>query len=108
MKLLSFPDGKADDEKTISASSQDDERIISSIFPNPATEKVNFYFPTKEIEADQWISIYSASGRKIKELELQSGTATWNTSNVTPGIYFYRVFNSNQLTTQGKVIIKHP
>ncbi len=79
------------------------------VSPNPCANHVRFAF-SMNIGDEYRVAIYDASGRAVKQIQ---GTAQTNNNtvdcnlknSVAPGVYFYR-FESIQINTTGKIIVK--
>ncbi len=56
------------------------------VFPNPASNQLNFYIHNPEINT---ISLFMISGEKVMETKMQSQRASLNTSALSAGLYFY-------------------
>ncbi|MFH2143001.1 MAG: T9SS type A sorting domain-containing protein [Bacteroidota bacterium] len=81
---------------------------IVSVFPNPASDKLNFSFP--EQDADVNIEIYDINGRLITEIYSNSNPVVWNCTGENgekpePGYYLYRIIFDNSTETGSFCII---
>lgn len=75
-------------------------KIELSVFPNPATNFVNF--STSSLEATKIIAI-DLTGKTITTEVMEMGKAKLNTSNLAGGVYMYQVVDKdNQVLTTGK------
>ena len=75
-------------------------KIELSVFPNPATNFVNF--STASLEATKVIAI-DLTGKTIATEVMEMGKAKLNTSNLASGVYMYQVVDKdNQILTTGK------
>ncbi len=75
-------------------------KIELSVFPNPATNFVNF--STSSLEATKVLAI-DLTGKIIATETMEMGKAKLNTSNLASGIYMYQVVDkNNQVLTTGK------
>lgn len=74
--------------------------ITLSVFPNPATNFVNFSTPS--IDATKVIVI-DINGKIIVSENMEAGKLKLNTSNFATGIYMYQIADkNNQILTTGK------
>jgi hypothetical protein len=75
-------------------------KIQLSVFPNPATNLINF--TTTSPEATKVIA-YDVTGKIIGTELMESGKTKMNTSNIAPGVYIYNVLDKyNQVLKSGK------
>ena len=77
-----------------------------TIFPNPASKKVNIEYSTN-FTGRITIDIINANGKQIQHVYQGSHKGekqyTWNT-NVKPGIYYCRIVTENKVTTKPIII----
>ncbi|MDA3912100.1 MAG: T9SS type A sorting domain-containing protein [Bacteroidales bacterium] len=74
-----------------------------SIFPNPASNYINF----SSAERIQRIELYDASGRIIQILpNVNQSTIKLSIENYALGLYYYRVTDKNNAVYGGKVLIE--
>ena len=80
--------------------------LVSKAFPNPANNSVNFNY---NLNTNGYITIHDVTGKQVANIELSEGIdkATFNTSNINDGVYFYNVYIDGVKTTTNKFIIKH-
>ena len=80
--------------------------IISSPYPNPSNENVNFNY---NLNSNGYVTIHDVTGKQIGNLELVQGIekATYNTSDLNNGIYFYNVYVEGIKTYTDKFIVRH-
>lgn len=75
-------------------------KIELSVFPNPATNLVNF--STSSLEATK-VHAVDLTGKIIATETMEMGKAKLNTSNLASGVYMYQVVDKdNQVLTTGK------
>ncbi len=86
------------------------EFVLSQNYPNPfnPTTKITFGLPQ---QSEISLSVYNTIGEKVAELvngELSAGTHTFNfdASNLSSGIYFYRLETSENVITKKMMFIK--
>lgn len=80
----------------------DSYEILSQIYPNPV--KTHFFI-TENINNIKSITIFSINGKKLKEEKITSEEI--NVSDLSSGIYFYRLNYINGKTNKIGKIIKH-
>jgi hypothetical protein len=80
---------------------------ILSIFPNPATDKVNIQLPDSWQGKDISIKIFNQAGQTIidKQLENASQVETINVSMLPSGIYTIRLLNADDRSESRKLQI---
>ncbi len=66
--------------------------IQINVFPNPATNFINFEFDNTTKE-QLFLSIFNAQGQTVKTIEFGSGSKSQNIdiSDLSSGVYFYRI-----------------
>jgi hypothetical protein len=86
------------------------EFTVSQNFPNPfnARTKINFALPEA---ANVNIAIYNIAGQLVKNMDLgymPAGhqTVNWNASNVSSGVYFYKVSAGDHSKTMKMTLLK--
>ncbi len=87
---------------------KDDKSL--SLYPNPANEKYFHLTFTIQQTENMEIAIYDIQGKLIKSLfkgYLKPGEhrMTFNENALTPGIYFVKVYNENQIIANEKLVI---
>ncbi len=86
-----------------SLTEQEDENMLA-VFPNPAHDYLNVLWKG-EIPQNFSARLFDLTGRLIQTLELQGGTtATFNLQDVSPGVYFVKVFNEKGMMV--KTVLK--
>jgi hypothetical protein len=77
-----------------------------SIFPNPATEALNFKIDAPA-DKDLKIHISDVSGRRIEELKVNPGSdrGVLRIPDYKPGIYFISVFCEGKLVETKKLVV---
>jgi len=83
---------------------------LSQNYPNPfnANTQINFTIPTT---SDVNLSVYNMLGQKVATLvseELSAGnhSVTWNASQVSSGVYFYKLTAGDNSETHALLLIK--
>jgi len=80
--------------------------VVSKPYPNPANESVSFNY---NLRSNGYITIHDVTGKQIGNVELVQGMekATFNTSNINAGIYFYNIYIDGVKTSTDKFIVRH-
>jgi len=80
--------------------------LVSKAFPNPANNSINFNY---NLNTNGYITIHDVTGKQVANIELSKGIerATFNTSNINDGVYFYNVYINGVKTTTDKFIVRH-
>jgi len=83
------------------------ENLSIRVFPNPATEYVNFEFDGSENFSlnDMHLSITSITGQEVYSQSVQSTETTVNTGTYQKGTYFYSFSDKNNLIKTGQFIV---
>ncbi len=80
-----------------------------SVYPNPATENINFkiYLSPEQTVAE--VKIYNAQGALVYRFATKETFSSfqWNVKNIANGIYFYEVTGSQSSIAKGKVAVQH-
>jgi len=93
------------------SSEQDDSNILSSVYPNPFTEKTNIVFERVDLAGRMIIEIYAMDGQRLKTIfdeNIDPGvayTAEFDASDLSSGIYFYKMTCGNE-ETRGKLYLQ--
>ena len=78
------------------------ENTVVTIFPNPASDLINFSI-TNTIENESYsIQIINSLGQIINDVKLINSTSI---SNLKPGMYFYSLNNTQKTIKTGKFIV---
>ncbi len=81
------------------------EIVNINVYPNPATETVNFSI--SNIKNAKTLSIYDILGKKIKTVEIVSALISVSTEGLNNSLYFYQLADSNnQIISTGKFSVK--
>jgi len=81
------------------------------VYPNPFTIGEDEYLIWDRIPENSYVEIYTVTGQKINLLKLKgSGRILWdvkdlNKKYVSPGVYFYILFDEKKRVKRGKIII---
>lgn len=96
---------KAKEKNSFSSKIKVDDSHAITVFPNPSTGQLNFEL-NKAYDDDLNLTIYSLTGKQVRNLILPSGRKSYNfdLSSVQSGIYFYEsIVNGEKMT--GKIIL---
>lgn len=75
-----------------------------SIYPNPFSSATTLQ--SENLLRDATLTVYNASGQKIKQIENISGhTVVFSRENLPGGLYLFQLTQDNQLITTNKLII---
>jgi len=79
-------------------------------YPNPFNPSTNIKFDIPK-SSDVKLIIYDIAGREITKLVnemLNAGSyeVSWDASNYTSGVYFYKLISENYIDTKKMVLIK--
>jgi hypothetical protein len=78
-----------------------------NVYPNPATDYVNFDYELPEYIEKATVIITSITGKVIKEFDINDaeGQLLWDTRTIENGIYFYALKRGDKTLASGKVSI---
>lgn len=76
------------------------------VFPNPAKDQINFQLPSDISFRDLKLSVFNASGEKVKDVNLQSTITAITLNGYKAGMYVYKIMNKDQITYKGKFIVQ--
>lgn len=78
-----------------------ENELIANIYPNPFVD----YFKL-ETEANKTLNfrLFSTSGQLIREAKFYNNLEMNDLSNLSQGVYFYTIMDSNQVLKSGKVL----
>jgi uncharacterized Ntn-hydrolase superfamily protein len=75
------------------------------VFPNPSNQSVCFYLTDNLDNSVKKISIIDAYGRTVKEIKNINEDRRVILERLKPGIYFYLLYNSNNVIATGKLVL---
>lgn len=77
-----------------------------SVFPNPASEYINF-FSDNPVVTDTKFILKDIAGKTVMEHVLEKGkvSLTVSASDLSTGIYFYTVASSSEIISNGKLVV---
>jgi hypothetical protein len=73
-----------------------------SVYPNPATEVVNFQVGNNEVSH---INVYDMNGRLVSSIQVTGTVETLNTENIQNGIYYYQMMNGEEMVASEKFVV---
>ena len=83
---------------TATSSVEDRNKLNFSVYPNPASDRVTIQLPTTSVKSE--LVIYDYTGRKVKSnLSIENNTSI-DVSNLSSGIYIFRVISSDKVGIQ--------
>jgi len=79
----------------------------SSLYPNPASSTIQFEYPFTGTR-NNYLVITNLLGSKVKQLNVNdpSGRNTFNVADLTPGVYFYTIFDNGAAVKTSRLVIK--
>ncbi len=112
--LISIPGNpfkKAQDDESGSPESEKGLTTELHIFPNPTSTRTNIVYrmASEKITSGSMLRIMDATGRVVETINLHetSGTQTYDTGHLKPGIYFVELIeNSRRVLTKRMMIIR--
>lgn len=95
--------------RNMSAFSQSDEveNAEFKLFPNPNDGSMNFIYSLNETSKGEMI-IFDVTGKAIATYSLKTGENNQiliNETQLSNGVYFYKVIIDNELKTSDKIVI---
>lgn len=78
-----------------------DNAPVSSVYPNPFTNKI-----TIETQSAETIALYNMTGQKIKSVEVKAGETKTelDVADLTEGIYFYAIVKEGLIVETRKLV----
>ena len=80
--------------------------LVASAYPNPANEKLSISLD-QATTSKLYVELFSITGELIESVPVSGREATFNTSNLENGIYFYRVLENSKPVFSARAIVKH-
>jgi hypothetical protein len=81
------------------------KNILTYAYPNPASDQTTIFYSNQNHDILQ-LMVFDPLGRTVMEKMEINGTETnISMNNLPPGLYFYKVYNS-QMQGNGKIIIR--
>ena len=93
-------------DTTVGITENKTQNLSVEVFPNPATERVNFKYKLPLGQTQGKLTIYNSSGILIRGFDLMAmqGQIVYNTSTLPNGVYFYTVMTEGKKET-GKFVV---
>ena len=81
--------------------------IKTSVYPNPATNMVNFEYNIDNVN-DSWFEVYNMLGNKVKDIHLDQSSGIINVpvDELEAGIYFYSVVVNGEAVETERLVIR--
>lgn len=73
-----------------------------SVYPNPATDVVNFQVGNNEVSH---INVFDMNGRLVSSMQVTGNVETLNTENIQNGIYYYQMMNGEEMVATEKFVV---
>jgi len=83
-----------------------EKKTILKVYPNPAEKYLNFEFDPNSIIGKTELILYNTKGQEVIRTEIESATISIETSDISRGIYFYKLQSDGTSLTVGKVILE--
>jgi len=80
--------------------------LVARAYPNPANEKLSISLEQSNTTKQQ-VELLSITGQLIEAVTVSAGKASFNTSNLENGIYFYRVLENGRTIFSDRAIVQH-
>ncbi len=93
-----------DSLSTVLTSSIEKQDLSLKVFPNPATDLLNFQL--EESIQNAQIRIYSTLGQLMETQNINSEQTQFNVSDWQNGMYFYGIFVEGEMVKSGQVLIE--
>ena len=83
------------------------EQFDIKIYPNPASQYVNFVFDTNQLNTKPELAVFNSQGQLVfVKIAIETSTIRWDTKTIPNGIYFYKLTSDGKLVHSGKIIVK--
>jgi hypothetical protein len=80
---------------------------LVSVYPNPFNTNTTFVINSDETDAVYTFELYDVLGKKVNELtNITSKQFNMTRSGLENGMYFYKIYTSEKLIGNGKLIVK--
>lgn len=76
-----------------------------SVSPNPAFQSTNFMVKTSLSPPFQLV-VYDGQGVAVSKQQMQNNALEWSRGRLPSGMYYYQLFNDNQVVDRGKLLLK--
>jgi len=74
------------------------------VYPNPGTDRIMVALP--ENTTDAWIELFDGTGQRVLLERVYANLCVFTPAHLAPGIYFYRIYNRDQVFKKGKWVKK--
>jgi hypothetical protein len=93
---------------TVLESGEINSQTNSLLFPNPSKNKVTIIADIPENEQNLVLSVYSVNGQEVKEVSIRvkNKPIEINVSDLSPGVYLYRIRNNSYSTMMKRFVIE--
>lgn len=81
------------------------ESLNIEVYPNPASNAVVFKTSADEKVKDFHVEMYNEMGQEVRNFQLFPYQVTINTSDLSRGLYFYRIIGESTVIKSGKIIL---
>jgi len=87
---------------------EEQNNVITSVYPNPATDLINFNFATGNNITNGTITITDLSGKIVKTAIIPENPAiqSVDVSQLTQGVYIYSIYANNKVIATKKFVVK--
>jgi hypothetical protein len=84
------------------AQADDENNELVKVYPNPASDVINIISPM--VVAGQ-VVLFDLTGKLVLQTEVLYGTALLNVQDLTPGVYFAKIYMDNEELETKKVVV---
>ena len=93
---------------TVGITENKTENFSVKVFPNPATERINFTYSLPAGNISGKLSIFNSSGKLVRNFNLMAlqGQIVYNTTALPQGVYFYTVVAGEKKETGKFVVVR--
>jgi len=95
-------------DTTVGITENKTQNLSVEVFPNPASERINFTYSLPAGNTSGKLSIFNSSGKLIRIFNLMAmqGQVVYNTSTLPNGVYFYTVVAEGEKETGKFVVVR--
>jgi hypothetical protein len=83
---------------------QNNEKVEPLVYPNPSVD--NFCIKLDYSGEYTLFELIDINGKIVLKKHLENAISTINVNEIIEGIYFFKIFNNNNLIATGKIILK--
>jgi Secretion system C-terminal sorting domain len=85
-----------------------DSKSECKVYPNPENTQITIELNTNDIDKGDYFYLYDNLGQAVKQELMTVSSTTIPISNLSGGMYFYRIVNQEQeLIKSDKLVIIH-